>query len=508
MATAEQELDILIRARYPIIYVVSWEEDRVERAVSQVAARQQKELAVWRGTTGFGPPNSPAEPDRHTPLQALDQIINAPGAAIYILKDLDLFLEDPVVVRRLRDAASALKTSYKTIIIVSPVLTIPPHLEKELTVVDFDLPDLEELAGLLQSVIAQVANNPNVVVDLNDPAREQIIKAAQGLTAAEAQAVFAKALVLDGRLDQMDVEVILSEKQQIIRKSGILEYYAAEEQFGNVGGLESLKEWLQKRSKAFSERARRFGLPEPKGILLIGVQGCGKSLCAKAVSALWHLPLLRLDVGSVFAGYVGSSEANMRKATLMAESVAPCILWLDELEKGFAGTQSSGQSDAGTSARVFGNFITWLQEKTAPVFVIATANNVSQLPPELMRKGRFDEIFFVDLPSEAERRQIFEIHIAKRGRDPSQFDLDALARTAAGFSGAEIEQAIVSALYDAFDAETDLTTEQIQQATGETVPLSQTMAERVSELRAWASTRARPASVPEEAPVGPELPSL
>ena len=505
MATTEQELDILIRARYPIIYVVSWEEDRVERAVREVATRQNKELNVWASTTGFGPAQSTAAPDKNPPIQALDQVINSPGAAIYLLKDFDVFLDDPVVSRRLRDAAAALKTSYKTVVIVSPVMKIPPHLEKDITILDFDLPTTQDLMGLLQGLIAQVANNPNVVIDLDDPHKEQIVKAAQGLTAAEAQSVFAKALVMDGHLDAMDVQVILGEKKQIIRKSGILEYYEAEVEFGHVGGLENLKEWLQKRGKAFSQRARQFGLPEPKGLLLIGVQGCGKSLCAKAVSSLWSLPLLRLDVGSVFAGYVGSSEANMRKATTTAEPIAPCILWLDELEKGFAGTQSSGQSDAGTTSRVFGNFITWLQEKTAPVFVIATANDVSQLPPELMRKGRFDELFFCDLPTEAERREIAEIHIRKRGRNPASFDLDALARVSAGFSGSEIEEAVISALYDAFDAGRDLATQDVQHAIQQTVPLSQTMAERIGALRAWASTRARPASPPESSAAGPDL---
>ncbi len=508
MPAAAQEFDILARARYPIIYVVSWEESRVQQAIAEVAERQHKLLFVWTATTGFGPQQAQSNPDQNTPLQCLDHIISAQEAAIYVLKDFDDFLDDPVVVRRLRDAGQALKTSYKTLVLLSPVLKIPPHLEKDITVLDFDLPTFAELAQLLEGVIRQVSNNPNVVVDLDDPHKEQIVKAAQGLTAAEAQSAFAKALVLDNRLDAMDVQVILGEKQQIIRKSGILEYYEAQEEFAGVGGLTSLKEWLRKRGKAFSEKARKFGLPEPKGILLIGVQGCGKSLCAKAVSALWNLPLLRLDVGSVFSGLVGSSEQNMRKATKMSESIAPCILWLDELEKGFAGTQSSAQSDAGTTARVFGNFITWLQEKTSPVFVIATANDVSRLPPELMRKGRFDEIFFVDLPSAAERREIFQIHIARRGRDPQQFDLDALAQAAAGFSGAEIEQAVIGGLYDAFDADSDLTTEFILNNIHKTVPLSRTMHERIAALRLWARTRARPASPHEPEPIAPPPPEV
>jgi len=255
-----------------------------------------------------------------------------------------------------------------------------------------------------------------------------------------------------------------------------------------------LKEWLSKRALAFSDRARQFGLPEPKGLLLLGVQGAGKSLIAKAISSQWRLPLLRLDLGSLFSGLVGSSEQNMRTALQLAESVSPCLLWLDELEKGLAGAASSHLSDAGTTARVFGSFLTWMQEKTAPVFVVATANDISILPPEALRKGRFDEIFFIDLPNHNERRDIFFIHITKRGRDPQKFDLDLLARLSENFSGAEIEQAVISALYDAFEDNRNLTDEDIATAIKNTIPLAQTMENQVSALRGWARTHARPAS--------------
>jgi len=368
-------------------------------------------------------------------------------------------------------------------------------LEKDFTVIDYTLPGLEELGGQLDGIIGQVADNPNIKIELDEQGREQIVKAALGLTLSEAENVFAKALVLNSALDADDVEVVLAEKEQIIRKSGILEFFSAQEQFAEIGGLDSLKDWLKKRGKAFSEAARDFGLPEPKGCLLIGVQGCGKSLSAKAVAGLWKLPLLRLDVGSVFGGVVGSSEQNMRRAIRLSESIAPCILWLDELEKGFAGTQSSSFSDAGTTARVFGSFITWLQEKTCPVFVIATANDVAALPPELMRKGRFDEIFFVDLPSAGEREDIFRIHLAKRDRDPDNFDLEALARASGGFSGAEIEQAVISALYDAFDQDRTVTQEDLINNLRNTVPLSETRKEDIDALREWAQNRARAASV-------------
>jgi SpoVK/Ycf46/Vps4 family AAA+-type ATPase len=296
-----------------------------------------------------------------------------------------------------------------------------------------------------------------------------------------------------------DVNEVFAEKQQIIRKSGLLEYYSTDENFTSIGGLVVLKEWLEKRAVAFTTEARAFGLPAPKGILMLGVQGCGKSLCAKAVSTHWQLPLLRFDMGRMFGSLVGSSEENVRRAIAVAESVAPAILWVDEIDKAFAGSQGSGATDGGTTARVFGTFLTWLSEKTAPVFVVATANDISQLPPELLRKGRLDEIFFVDLPSQPEREEIFRIHIAKKGRDAAQFDFAALAEASRDFSGAEIEEAINSALYDAFYKRQQLTTGDVLNALAQTVPLAKTMDEQINRLRSWAEGRARNASVPRDA---------
>jgi len=292
---------------------------------------------------------------------------------------------------------------------------------------------------------------------------------------------------------------VFAEKQQIIRKNGLLEYYATQETFANVGGLSVLKEWLSKRAVAFTAEARDFGLPPPKGILMLGVQGCGKSLCAKAVSSLWQLPLLRFDMGRMFGSLVGSSEENVRRAIAVAESVAPAILWVDEIDKAFAGSQGSGSTDGGTTARVFGTFLTWLSEKTAPVFVVATANDISQLPPELLRKGRLDEIFFVDLPAPEERAAIFRIHLLKRGRDPAKFDLVALAEASRDFSGAEIEEAIISALFDAFYAKEHLATALVLVALAQTVPLAKTMDEQINRLRSWTEGRARNASVAKAA---------
>jgi ATP-dependent 26S proteasome regulatory subunit len=378
------------------------------------------------------------------------------------------------------------------------VQEIPTELEKEVTVLSHPLPTREELSALLDKIIEDVKKFPQVRIELDDAGRARLLQAALGLTLAEAENVFAKIIVQDERLAADDVNEVFAEKQQIIRKNGLLEYYATQETFANVGGMSVLKDWLQKRALALTDQAREFGLPAPKGILLLGVQGCGKSLCAKAVSSLWQLPLLRFDMGRMFGSLVGSSEENVRKAISVAESVAPAILWVDEIDKAFAGSQGSGATDGGTTARVFGTFLTWLSEKTAPVFVVTTANDISQLPPELLRKGRLDEIFFVDLPSTEERKEIFRIHISKRGRDVAKFDLDALADRAKDFSGAEIEEAVISGLYDAFYTQTELSTEHVLEALRQTVPLSKTMDEQINRLRNWTEGRARNASVPRD----------
>ena len=494
------ELEHLVKARYPIVYVNSSEEERVEHAVRDIRdtlnakSATPRKLLFWSITEGFT--GDEEFTDLRDPIKALDFIIRYEDSALFALRDFHPYLRDPVVVRRLRDCHRAFKESErpKNVLLLSPLMKIPPEIEAELAVVDFALPDRAELSALIRQF------RDAYQLRHDDEHLDRYTEAALGLTYDEASYVLAKSLI---RHRDFDMNTILSEKKAIIRKSGLLEFYESNEVFADVGGLPVLKEWLRKRQKAFTQKARDFGLPVPKGILLIGIPGCGKSLTAKAVGALWQMPLLRLDVGKVFSGLVGSSEENIRKVISTAEAVAPAVLWLDELEKGFSGVQSSGQSDAGTTARVFGSFITWLQEKTSPVFVIATANDVSMLPPELLRKGRFDEIFFVDMPTEEERKEIFRIHVTKKNRAIELFDLDEMARAARGFSGAEIEQAVVCALYDAFEKRTaserpadgppdpaaDLTTEGIVRACGDVIPLSLTMKERIDELRDWAAAR-------------------
>ena len=500
----QTELETLIRARYPILYLVTSEEMRVQEVIAEIAKKRQKKVFEWSCSTGIVPAGTSIQSQKNRnaatkdPLAALDQVIEQVEPALFVFKDFHPFLtrNNFCVIRKLKEIALHLRNSFKTILLISPVLEIPVELEKEITVLNFPLPTRDDLDILLDGIIAEIQQLKQVKVDLTDDGRERLLQAALGLTLGEAENVLAKIIVKGERLSGEDVNEVFAEKQQIIRKNGLLEYCTTTETFANIGGLAVLKEWLKKRAAAFTAEARAFGLPPPKGVLILGVQGCGKSLCAKAVSTQWQLPLLRFDMGRMFGSLVGSSEENIRRAVAVAESVAPAILWVDEIDKAFAGSQGSGLTDGGTTARVFGTFLTWLSEKTAPVFVVATANDISQLPPELLRKGRLDEIFFVDLPDRDERVEIFRIHLSKRGRDAARFDVGALADAAEDYSGAEIEEAINSALYDAFGTGADIQTGHVLNALGQTVPLAVTMDEQINHLRAWADGRARNASVP------------
>ncbi|MGC4113492.1 MAG: AAA family ATPase [Myxococcales bacterium] len=385
-----RELDVLIRARYPLLYLVTWEEQRLDAILAELAQAHGKSLYSWSITKGLrkigGRATAPLE-NTKGPGEALFAVEKLSEPSLVVLKDFHAYLDDPGVVRALRELAHHLKSTYTTAIILSPTLSIPPELEKEVTVLDVPLPTFRDLYQLLRDIVAVVRQGNSATVDLRKDQAEQLIKAALGLTLSEAENAFAKAIATDGRLDAADVQLVLEEKRQVIRKNGLLEYYPTDESLRDIGGLENLKTWLSRRANAFGEPARKFGLPEPKGVLLLGVQGCGKSLTAKAIASQWHLPLLRLDMGRIFSGLIGSSEENLRKAIRVAESVAPVVLWTDEIEKGMSGIGSSGNSDGGVTARVFGTFLTWLQEKTAPVFVVATANKIENLPPEAHPQG-------------------------------------------------------------------------------------------------------------------------
>jgi len=527
--TSGRELADLLRARYPVVYVVSSEEDRVEqelaRWVHQRRAKSQgdadleaRKMISWTINDGFLERSWTLEsdgtvkwgedrkiPETDDPERALGHIRRAEFQALYVLRDFHPYLTNPKVGRAVRDLHRALREKHTNVVLLSPIFKAPAEIEKDIAVVDYDLPDREEVELTLDRFVDKHGIDSQADRVEGDPhVRSRVVEACLGLTIEEVDKVLAKSVIrnydLHGEQD-FDIDTILAEKRHIIRKSGILEFFESDRHFTDIGGLETLKDWLMKRERAFYPEAQRFGLPTPKGILLIGVPGCGKSLTAKSIGVFYKMPLLRLDVGRVFGSLVGSSEENMRKAIRTAEAVAPSILWLDELEKAFSGVQSSGQSDAGTTARVFGTFITWLQEKQSPVFVMATANDVSMLPPELLRKGRFDEIFFVDLPSPGERRSIVDIHLKMRNRDPAGFDIDKLVAATQGFSGSEIEQTIISAMYDVYEDATrtgdyslDITTEAIVQSSSEIIPLSYTMKERIDHLREWARSRARRAS--------------
>jgi AAA+ superfamily predicted ATPase len=496
----ERELDVLIRARYPIIYIETWEEERVEQTLSGIAKKREKDFYLWTVTDGIVRADIElAKPLRKSskttdPIVALDAVLEHLQPAIYLFKDFHRFTEENrnnlSIIRKLRDVAHHFRDSYKTLVIVAPATRIAAELSKDVTVMQYALPTTEDFSLLLDRIAEDVRDNPKVKINLPQSDRDRLLNAARGLTLKEAENVFAKTLVLNGHLNAADISLIFGEKQQIIRKSGLLEYYESQETIRHVAGLENLKSWLSKRTIAQTSEAAQFGLPAPRGVLLLGVQGCGKSLCAKAVSAMWEQPLLRFDLGRLFSGLVGSSEENVRSAIHVAESVAPAILWIDEIDKALAGSGGDG----GTSARVFGTLLTWLSEKTAPVFVIATANNIANLPPELLRKGRFDEIFFVDLPTHKERVEILRIHLTKRHWDTEEFDLNFLAEISGGFSGAELEEAIISGLFDAFSDKKSLSTNYLKHSIQATVPLSKTMNEELGRLRSWAAGRARMAS--------------
>lgn len=491
----QEELNILVQAQYPLIYLVTSEEERAEHAIAAIAqqCKPQRRVFIWTVTHGiveYGQPRNVTQHNTVSPEAAIEWATRQRDPALFVFKDLHPFVDSPAVTRWLRDAIASFKGSQKALVLMSPVQQIPIELEKEVAVLDYPMPAMSELDQVLSHQL-ELTRGRRITTET----REKLLKAALGLTKDEAEKVYRKAYVTAGCLTEAEVDVVLSEKKQLIRRNGILEYIEEDETIESVGGLEELKHWLRQRSNAFTERAREYGLPQPKGMLILGVPGCGKSLIAKTTSRLWGLPLLRLDMGRVYDGsMVGRSEANLRSALKTAESISPAILFIDELDKAFAGSAGSADSDGGTSSRIFGSFLTWMQEKTSPVFVMATANRVERLPGEFLRKGRFDELFFVDLPNAEERRDIFRIHLEKRKRDITRFDLEQLANVSDGFSGAEIEQALVAAMYEAFAQDREFTQLDIIAAVKATQPLSKTMSEQVTALRDWARQRARPAA--------------
>lgn len=474
-----REIATLCQAGYPLIYLSTAEESRALRLVSQAAKLAKRPVQSWALQRGLS-----QDPGAKGPTEALLQLKAETAPQFFVMLDLHRHLDQPAVVRALKDAVLAASERGQSYLLIAPELRIPPELEQDCRVIDLPLPDPEELSLALRQVAAQLG------VTLSPDLEGAAVRAALGLSFNEAVRAFRRVLLLRGSLAPGDLKLIIDEKKQALRRSEVLEFHELQEGLDAIGGLGALKKWLGTRSLAFGEDARRFGLPAPKGLLLLGVQGCGKSLSAKAVAELWKLPLLRLDVAALFSGGSKSPEAKLREAMRAAESLAPVVLWVDEIEKGFV--QVEGDAEG---SRVFGAFITWLAEKQAQVFVVATANAVDQLPPELLRKGRFDEIFFVDLPSAGEREEILAIHLQKRQRAPSQYpELTALAKRAEYFSGAELEQVVVAALYRAFSAGRELIAQDLESAIVSTVPLYRTYEEDIKQLRDWARKRARPAT--------------
>jgi hypothetical protein len=485
------EFELLLRARYSLIYIPTLEEERVETAIAQAAKNLgNRAVYTWDFVDGYqGNPND-AGFARRNPLQALELLEKLPATApaIVVLRDFHRFLEDVAVARKLRNLARLLKAQPKNIVLLASQIAIPDDLGEVLTVLEFPLPGRAEIQVEVERLLAATGKH------LESRALDELVRSCQGLSMERIRRVLARAIATHGDLKPQDVELILEEKRQKIRQTQILEFYAASENISDIGGLDNLKDWLLLRGGAFSEQARQYGLPHPRGLLLVGIQGTGKSLTAKAISHHWHLPLLRLDVGRLFAGLVGESESRTRQMIQLSEALAPCILWIDEIDKAFGGLDSKG--DAGTTSRVFGTFITWLAEKTSPVFVVATANNIQALPPEMLRKGRFDEIFFVGLPTQEERQAIFEVHLARlRPHNLNGYEIERLAYETPDFSGAEIEQVIIEAMHAGFSQNRDFTTDDILEAASQTVPLARTAQDQVQLLQQWAAAgKARLAS--------------
>lgn len=489
-----KRLDLMIRARYSLLYIVGAEEEPIEAVIAQVALQvtPARRVLRWDLVRGWEDNGS----GKGSVMAALDRIgkTAVEEYTIFVLRDLHPVLKYPYteknapVVRELRNLTRELKRSKKTIILTSVALELPEELKEEVTVIDFPLPNVQEI----DSLISHVVEKPQQL-QVSGLAREQLVKACQGLSRARIGRVLAKALAAKQQINESDIDGVLEEKQQAIRQTGILEFFNSRESLKSVGGLENLKQWVKMRQDAFTDEARRYGIPNPKGVLLVGIQGTGKSLSAKTIACEWRLPLLRLDTGRLFGGIVGESESRVRQMIQLAEAIAPCVLWIDEIDKAFGNIISGGDGDSGTSRRVFGSLITWMQEKTSPVFIVATANNVRILPAELLRKGRFDEIFFLNLPSESERQDIFKVHLQRlRPTRLREFDLGVLAKRAENFSGAEIEQVVIDGLYRAFGTfvngqRRDLMTEDILRSIEDTVPLAAIARSQIEDLKRWAA---------------------
>ncbi len=457
-----------------------------ERMARAIALSQNAEGAMAGGSSIY---------NTREPVQALANMESMTLEAVFILKDFHRHMDDPVVVRRLRDVGQKFAANRRTVVITSPEIAVPAELTTLVEYFDLPLPDRNRLREIIHDIFTRLSKTYTLKLQLDAAGVDAMAANLRGLSEEEAERAISQALVTRYALCTESVTDVLDAKKQLLRHSGMLEFVDASDNMAAVGGLENLKHWLGQRRGAWEDAAREFGLEPPRGMIILGVQGCGKSLCARAVAGEWKLPLVKFDTSAVYDKYIGETEKRIRKVFQVAEGLAPCVLWIDELEKVFAGSgPDSASADAGVSSRLLASFLSWMQDRKAAVFVAATCNNVSVLPPELIRKGRFDELFFVDLPNQAERKQIFSIQLAKRKRNPAEFDLEKVARAAKGYSGAEIDAAVQGALYASYSEKKPLATQFLLDALAQTVPLSITRAEEIGELRQWAKTRAVPAS--------------
>lgn len=488
------ELRLLINSKHPIIAVETHEEGRIEELLAEVAYELNVPLFSWSVTTGLARHGAPPIYKTDQPEQALANIAQIQGDALFLLKDFARYLEQDKILRRMRELAEGFREARRSIVLSGALLTVPPELEDDVTPFRLELPDTDLLLQVVLGTLAELGHEQRVRVDLDASGLRQLAQCLVGLTREEARRTLTKCLLQRGRADGQVLRDVLEAKRLVLRREGVLEYIEVDVGFDDIADLRNLKDWLGKRRGALTSEGKRFGLEPPKGILITGVQGCGKSLCAKAIAADWALELVKLDAGALYDKYVGESEKRLRRSLEISEQLAPVVLWIDEIEKGFAATASSANADAGLSQRILSTLLTWLQDRQSGVFVAATSNDLSALPPELLRKGRFDEIFFVDLPDLEARAELFCVHLKRRGRDPGQFDPRALAAASEGFSGAEIEQAIAAGLYTAFSRKQQLSTEILVAELRGTRPLSVTRQEDIAALRAWARDRAVPAN--------------
>ena len=488
------ELDVLLRTRYGIVVIDSPEDDRVETLLRHAAARRGLPLFLWSRTRGLRRHDADnVVYDTQAADKALAHIEAANQPALYHMRGLaELLADDRQLATRLEEAAGLLTGHDGAIVLSGSGITLPESMRGVAALLRLPPPGPTDYRKLLDSVLKEVAVRMHVRVELESADRDRLVANLRGLTLMEAEKILTRAIVEDGRLSASDIEKVIEAKKRVVEQEGILEYYPADTPMSAIADMSGLKKWLEERRAIVHDgpRAREFGLRFPRGILLLGVPGCGKSLCAKAVAQDWGLPLLKLDTANLYNKYVGESERNFKRAMTTSERMAPVVLWIDEVEKAFA----TGGEDGGVSQRVLGGFLSWMQDRAGDVFVVATANDVARLPAEFLRKGRFDEIFFVDLPDAATRADIFRIHLERRNQSSASFDTHRLADATSDFSGAEIEQAVVAALFTCFAAKQPLSTDSILREIAATRPLAVTMAERVTQMRAWARERTRPAN--------------